>query len=62
MIVNLGKLQQQLHHDYQKDVFLTDSLVTATDIPDIARTLKEKVPLKSHEATQRVAALLSYNA
>ena len=58
MDAKLGKIQQKFHHDYHKDVFVKGRLVTATDIPDIARALKEKVLQTSHEATQRVAVLL----
>lgn len=55
----LSKVQRQLHKDYRKDRFLKYRLVLATDIPHVSPALKEKVPDTSHEATQRIAALLS---
>ena len=55
----LNKIQRQLHPDYRKDRFLKDQLVTSADIPQVARALREKVPQNSHEASQRIAALLS---
>jgi len=55
----LARIQRQLHADYRKDRFLKDQLVAAADIPHVARALKEKAPLTAHEATQRIASLLS---
>ena len=59
LCASLGKIQRQLHSDYRKDRFLKDQIVAAADIPHVARALREKVPTTSHEATQRIAALLS---
>jgi hypothetical protein len=52
-------LQRQLHADYQPDRFLRDQLVKSADIPEIARSMKEKPPKTSHAAEERIAALLS---
>ena len=56
---HLAKVQRQLHADYKPDRFLKDQLVLSADIPSVSRALKEKPPTTSHEATQRIAALLS---
>jgi hypothetical protein len=56
---NLRRLQRQLHADYQPDRFLRDQLVKSADIPEIARSMKEKPPETSHAAEERIAALLS---
>ncbi len=55
----LARIQRQLHPDYRKDRFLKDQLVAAVDIPHVAKALKEKAPVTAHEATQRIASLLS---
>jgi hypothetical protein len=51
-------VQRQLSSDYQKDVFLKDQLVAASDLPTISKSLREKPPKTAHEAQQRIAALL----
>lgn len=55
----LARIQRQLHVDYRKDRFLKDQLVAAADIEHVSRALKEKAPLTAHEASQRIASLLS---
>ena len=55
----LSSIQRQLHSDYHKDRFLCDMLVQAADSPQMKRSFLERAPTTSHEAIQRIAALLS---
>ena len=55
----LSRIQRQLHSDYKPDRFLKDQIVLSTDIPNVSRALRERPPNTSHEAIQRIAALLS---
>ena len=55
----LPRIQKQLDHVYHDDVFLRDQILVATDIPEISRALREKVPQSSQEAIQRIATFMS---
>jgi hypothetical protein len=55
---NLTKTQRQLHEDYHNDRFLRDQIIMSADLPEIEKSLREKVASTSQEATQRIAALL----
>lgn len=59
LCARLSRIQRQLHMDYRPDRFLKDQIVLSADLPSVSRALKEKPPITSHEATQRIAALLS---
>jgi hypothetical protein len=59
MIRTQQKTQRQLHIDYQKDRFVRDHLVKSADIPDIERSLREKVASAAQEAQRRIASVLS---
>jgi hypothetical protein len=61
MVRTLKNAQRQLHIDYHKYRFLWDQLVMSADIPDMERSLREKVASLDQEAQQRIASMLSSN-
>jgi hypothetical protein len=56
---NLTKTQRQLHEEYHLDRFLRDQLVLSADLPHLQRSFRENVATSAHNATQRIASLLS---
>lgn len=59
MCDSLVSIQRQLDLDYRKPLFLRDQLISAADLPNIKRALKENHPKTAHDAMQRIALLLS---
>jgi hypothetical protein len=55
----LARTQRQLHKDHHIDRFLRDQVVISADLPQLMRSFKEKAPMTTQEASQRIAALLS---
>lgn len=55
----LSTTQRQLHEIYHDDRLLHEQIVLSVDLPEIERSLREKAASTSHEAVQRIAALLS---
>ena len=59
MCRTLSTTQRQLHKSYYHDNFLRDQILVATDVEELDRSLREKIPKNSHEAIQRIANLMS---
>lgn len=62
MSAYLAKIRIKLHDNYSKDRVLKDAFVLSADLYEIAKALKENPPSSTHQANQRIAALLSDTA
>lgn len=55
----MSQLQQQLDKIFQEDTFLREQLIISTDIPNIQKLLRERIPRSSQQAINRIATHLS---
>lgn len=58
-VAKLVSLQTQLDTSYQSDLLLQDRLLTATDVPAIQSTLRDRMPCTSQQAVNRISNKLS---
>jgi hypothetical protein len=59
VIRRLQKTQRQSHPEYQKDRFIRDQIITCADLPEVEKSMREKVADTSQEAQQRIGNRLS---
>ena len=55
----LNKIQKQLSSNYQHDFILRDQLILATDLDEIQRALRERIPTTAKEPQNKIATFLS---
>lgn len=55
----LTSIQRHIHPDYRNPRFLPDQIISAADIGNVSRALKEHVSSAAHEAQKNIATFLS---